>query len=173
MAYTLAKVKTFRGMEGHGLNATLMHNGEAVAFILDEGNGGEVRFDFRNPGQTRRSFEATTRADAEREESEFLSHCRFWYAESGQKAKDEKEYGTDHPFDRDGFLMEVWVNHHIDEALNKRRLDRIAKTKTLFRLRGDDADAWRTVSAPYSEGVQKFLNTKYGDKVVAIYGRQS
>ena len=34
--FTLAKVKTFIGNEGHGLNAEIIMDGTAVAFVLDE-----------------------------------------------------------------------------------------------------------------------------------------
>lgn len=36
----LAKLKTFKGMEGPGYNATLMVDGVAAAEVIDEGNGG-------------------------------------------------------------------------------------------------------------------------------------
>lgn len=41
---TLKGVKTFAGMEGQGLNATLYYKGARVARIFDEGSGGEMRF---------------------------------------------------------------------------------------------------------------------------------
>lgn len=41
----LKKVKTFRGMEGYGLNAEVYVNGIKACFVIDEGNGGEMRFD--------------------------------------------------------------------------------------------------------------------------------
>lgn len=38
--YTLGKLKTFRGMETNGFNATLYRDGKLVADIIDEGCGG-------------------------------------------------------------------------------------------------------------------------------------
>lgn len=40
--YTLKGVKTFRGREGYGCNATLCKDGAKLAEVLDEGNGGMV-----------------------------------------------------------------------------------------------------------------------------------
>ena len=40
----LKNVKTFRGMDGYGLNATLYVDGVKTAFVLDEGNGGAVDY---------------------------------------------------------------------------------------------------------------------------------
>ncbi|MFA5366657.1 MAG: hypothetical protein WC333_02135 [Dehalococcoidia bacterium] len=48
----LKKIKTFRGMEGYGLNADLYINGVKCYFVLDEGNGGEIDFQpelYQNP----------------------------------------------------------------------------------------------------------------------------
>jgi hypothetical protein len=174
MSYTLTKIKTFRGMEGQGLNATLMHNGEAIAFVLDDANGGEVHFDFRNPGQTLKSFNATTNEDADREEKEFGEYCLVWFLESGgqaERAERHKEFAAD--WDKPphaSVAMEYWVNHHVDEALNKRRFDRLSKTRTLFRLVGDKPEVWRTISAPWSPAVQASIEKKYGaDKIATVW----
>ena len=40
MSYTIKGVKTFRGMEGQGFNATLCRDGKPVAHVDDEGCGG-------------------------------------------------------------------------------------------------------------------------------------
>ena len=44
--YEVKGVKSFRGMEWNGFNATLYRNGKKVAFCLDSGDGGEVNFDW-------------------------------------------------------------------------------------------------------------------------------
>lgn len=41
----LKNVKTFRGREGHGLNADLVVNGIKICFVRDAGNGGCMDFD--------------------------------------------------------------------------------------------------------------------------------
>lgn len=41
---TFKNVKTFIGHEGYGLNADLYINGIKSLFILDDGNGGEMRY---------------------------------------------------------------------------------------------------------------------------------
>lgn len=42
MGLELKAVKTFIGSDGYGLNANLYYKGKKVAFVLDEGNGGEL-----------------------------------------------------------------------------------------------------------------------------------
>ncbi len=38
-------VKTFRGMEGYGINADIFINGVKCLFMMDDANGGEYRYD--------------------------------------------------------------------------------------------------------------------------------
>lgn len=43
---SLVGIKSFRGREGYGLNATLLLDGVKVAEVLDEGNGGSTRYNW-------------------------------------------------------------------------------------------------------------------------------
>jgi hypothetical protein len=176
--YALAGVKSFRGMEGYGLNATLTRDGQKVAFILDEGNGGCVRFDFRNPGQSPKTI--VDRAVAEQQEADFAGYCREWYRDCGLEQHDREESdrmnaGQENPtpfIPSASYMMEMWVARHADQIETKRRLDRLAKKKTLFRLVGQNYDdgAWLTITAPYDAKVQAYLDKKYPGKVAEIYG---
>lgn len=47
-------------------------------------------------------------------------------------------------------------------------LKKACKTKTLFRLKGDREDTWRTVKAAWSQAVHDFMKKKYGDKIERI-----
>ena len=42
--YTVKGVKSFRGMEGYGFNATLYNGSKRIAFVIDEGRGGGLLF---------------------------------------------------------------------------------------------------------------------------------
>jgi len=53
-----------------------------------------------------------------------------------------------------------------DEAYQK--LQRLTKTKTLYRLSGDAPGTWRTIRHVYDAGVRKHLRTKYGAKLQII-----
>lgn len=48
--YSVSKIKTFEGMEGQGYNATLLHDGKAVADFRDDATGGPVWFDWLDRG---------------------------------------------------------------------------------------------------------------------------
>jgi hypothetical protein len=45
--FSIKGYKTFRGREGAGFNATLLLNGKEVAFMSDEGSGGELRIEWK------------------------------------------------------------------------------------------------------------------------------
>ena len=80
--YTLTKIKTFIGMEGYGLNATICRDGRAAAFAMDDGNGGSMHIDFRNPSQSAKSFQSTTNATAEAEEASAQAFALDWLTTS-------------------------------------------------------------------------------------------
>ena len=44
--YEIKGLKTFMGMEGYGVNASLYYKGKKIAFIIDEGNGGCLNIDY-------------------------------------------------------------------------------------------------------------------------------
>lgn len=117
-AYTLRKVKTFRGMDGQGLNAELLRDGKPVAFILDEGRGGEMRFDFN--GQMHGESAEEKLWDA------FIS-------EEKAKCDDVKkdEFGLT---ERGYFDGASWVNGAVDAMLNDKRFRRLCKTNIVFQV---------------------------------------
>lgn len=44
--YSVKGIKTFKGMDTDGYNCTLYKDGKKVAFVIEEGSGGEPMFDF-------------------------------------------------------------------------------------------------------------------------------
>ena len=56
----------------------------------------------------------------------------------------------------------------LDEYSANQQLLRWCRKATCFRLAGDAAGNWRTVKAPYSPAVKRFLVDKYGDKIERI-----
>lgn len=173
--YTLSKIKTFNGHEGQGLNATLLKDGKPVAFILDDANGGEVDFDFRNPGQNAKSYEQH-KGSAQAEEQAFAAFALNWYTEVYVKTREAavfaERYGHDTTAPTEQCAMEMWVADVVDAIDTKRQLDRMAKKKTLFRIKGESyaEGEYRTIKEPYSPRVQQYLDKKYPGQVEAIYG---
>lgn len=150
--YTISKIKTFIGRDGYGLNATICRAGKPICFVLDEGCGGEVRFDFRNYKQ------ALTRDEAAQAEARLGEYCLSLLAVD--------ERGTARS------AIETWVNTTVDAHQNDKRFNRIAKTKTLFRLKADPASDWRTMPGPCSPAIQAYLAKTYPNQIDKIWGVQ-
>lgn len=157
--YSLKGVKTFRGMDGHGLNATLMRGNKKVAFILDEGCGGEMRFDF---------------VDRLHGNSAEEDMWEAFIAQEKAKLDDTKkdEYGFT---ERSIFSGETWVNKKVDDLLNEKRFRKMCKTKTLFQvgdaigsgqfmaLKGVDLATRQYVEKKYKGQKIRILNDEFKD----------
>lgn len=147
--YTITKVKQFRGREGYGLNATILKDGKPIAFVLDQADGGDVQFDFTNPGQNAKSY-AMHSPGARAEEAAFIEFCQKWWTESGA----DKEWAEE--FAKVGgsrwresetsprLIMDRWVSSLVDAE----KFNRMSKKNTLFRLKGDSRGMWRKVNIP-------------------------
>jgi hypothetical protein len=147
LKYTVAKIKTFRGMEGHGLNAVLLADGKKVADLLDEGCGGMMHFywiDMNRGG----------------EETKF----KAFVEEEKLKIPADKE--SDGFNDRSLFDGDIWVWLAVDEILNDRRLKTACKKNTLFQV-GEEigGESCRTIKGVTPE-IRAWVEKKYaGQKV--------
>ena len=179
--YTITKIKTFNGREGQGLNATICKDGKAICFVMDDASGGEVDYDYRNPLQNAKSFQSTTKEMADDEEFALGEYCLSLLtveerAESEKDCKEMKEKWApelDISMKMREDAVESWVNNFIDSYENKKRLDRVAKKKTLFRIEGDSKEEFRTLKIPYTDPrAKEFLDKKYGAKIIQVWGVQ-
>ena len=178
--YTLTKIKTFSGRDGHGLNATICRDGKPICFVLDEGCGGEMRHDFKNPLQNAASFHATTHEMATQEEKALGVYCLAFLSseeiaveyKSAQKMKDSyaPQIRVEMYVARNA--VELWINTTVDSYQNDKRFNRLSKTKTLFRLKDDAKNDWRTVAGSYSPQIGKYLADKYSNQLETIWGVQ-
>lgn len=116
--YTLKGVKTFQGMDGIGLNAKLCRDGKEVAFILDEGCGGMVDFQWRDQRGGESAEERLFKAFIEREKAKIPADK---VDELGSKVRDVLD-------------AEYWVNALVDDMANAKRMRRLCKTKTCFQV---------------------------------------
>jgi hypothetical protein len=150
--YTIKGVKTFRGMDGQGLNATLYRGDKKVALILDEGCGGEMSFDF---------------LDFMHGKSKEEDLFEIFIAEQKLKADDTKkdEFGHTERFYFDGAH---WVNTSIDDMMYQKSLRRACKTKTLFQV----GDKIGTDSFMQIKGVdlktRQYIEKKYAGQKLRI-----
>ena len=155
MNYEVKGVKTFRGMEGYGFNASLYRDGKKVALVIDEGNGGDYNFewfDFKLPRveATINGLDGELKVKVTPEESIFLQ-----YVKENTDASDYE--GAD-----------TVVARLVDKFEENKKLKQYCKKKTLFRLKSDPDDgSWRTCGGT-TEKTREFITAKYGDQVAEI-----
>src|ERR1043166_4185201 len=117
--YEVAAIKTFRGMDGQGLNAILLRDHKKIAELLDEGCGGEMHFDWLDQKHGESAEEAMFQAFIEEEKLKIPA--------------DKVDPDTGRP-EREYFDGAWWVNGEVDRILNERRFRKTCKTKTMFQV---------------------------------------
>lgn len=145
--YRVTGVKTFRGREGYGYNATLWRGEKKVAFVMDEGCGGEPRYEWTD------GFYDTP-------EQKLLAA----YAAS-LPPLEHSSLGTI-PMDSD-----LFVEGLVFDADNERRLKRLCKTKTLFRVKGDEEGSWRTYAVT-GAAIEARIVREHGEALEEILNRR-
>lgn len=154
--YTVTAIKLAGGEETPRFQANIYKDGKKIGYVYNEGCGGCCFFRFF----------------IENDEKEFLTFIEDW-----AKAK----LASCKPEDKILYTMEesdTWVYEWIDkfeaQKIHKAfeaKLRKMSKTKTLFRLKSDQPNSWRSVLSPYDHSVHDFLIKKYGDQLAEIYGQ--
>jgi len=151
----LKAVKTFRGMDGVGLNADLWFDGKKVAFCMDEGCGGEMRIDFYPHDEKEAEVEAFVKSLGIPAEHVVID----------AKHSIDMEYDLEHI-----------VNTIVDGMEEERQLRRKCKTKTLTRLTNGKVISWNRIFSPE---VKKMIQSKepellkdYGADIAAFVNEE-
>lgn len=161
--YTVRKVKTFVGHEGHGFNAELLRDGVPVAFALDEGNGGGVRFDWYDRTYAPFKLERTDGGNPVTlkipvEAAVLHEHI---------KGQTRTAYGEAFPLSMDMFVSEL-----IDAYETERTIKRKCKKTTCYRLVGQKPGEYMQTAMVYSKELADKIRAKYGEKLDFIYNEK-
>lgn len=152
-------VKMFEGMEGRGFNASLYMDGKRVAKVRDDATGGELWFDWLD----RSEGLVEIKARGWKGEMVTMKVTRF-------EAALEEEATALPSYDYHGMTMypsaESIVNGLVDDYNEAQWLKRQMKRHTLFRIKGDDDGAWRTLDAPWSERMSAWIANEYGVEAI-------
>lgn len=141
MSYELKAVKMAGGDETPRFEAKIYKDGKQIATVYNEGCGGCNGYIFQGGRNCP-------------EETAFHAFAQNWCKDNNHE--------TSEPDD-------MWVFDGLDTLEENKKLRRLSKKKTLFRLKGEPKGEWRTVTVPYSPQVQTYLDKKYGDKVEEIF----
>lgn len=161
-AYSVKSVKTFRGMEGEGYNATLCRNGVPVALVIDDATGGEIRFEWNDWKAARvdvtvRHYQTGASVVHKGTPEEAL------FAEYVMSLPMYEFYGKKSYHNFDTAIGEI-----MNAVLVEKQYTRWCKTKTCFRLKGDKEGAYRTIAALYTAKIKAELEARHGNKLEVI-----
>jgi len=153
--YTVKNVKTFRGMEGIGFNASLYRDGKRVATVDDSAHGGCYDWhwlDFKMPRVkiTVKNYKGKLRVrSVTPEEKIFVEHVHT--------VSDE----TFEP--EDGFVSELVNDYEIAKEYRTK-----CRTKTLIVLKGYKKGEYSACNAKYTPAFAAKIRETHGEDLVEI-----
>jgi hypothetical protein len=131
--YSVKNLRTFRGMEGTGVNSTLYENGKKIGNVDDEGSGGCLRFDDWN---------------IEKRINEELKNVG--------KVKYDEDSTYDFTYDAETLLNEI-----IDKALEDKEWKRKCRTKTLVITSDCTEGQYIAWKYPYEAKIKAHIEKYY------------
>ena len=149
-------VKSFMGLDFAGYNASLYRNGKKVAFVIDEGCGGEPNFDWTSP-EDQEAFADYARSVEDL--SEFTGSDGY-----GATLPDPERYYRQ-------MAVEFRISAMVEDYEEEQRLRRKCKTKTYFRVKGDPEDVYRCYKHKYDDRMKLHLLAKHPDIIEVLNER--
>jgi hypothetical protein len=184
-------IKTFKGREGVGLNATLYFDGKKVCEVMDSADGGEMDYHWIKPSWedeveayvktlTPRLASVNIRAgfvlDEKREERPDLrcpkcGSAKVFEVLGGRLHGDLYCEPCNELLEFVGNTLDSFVNDWVDEAETEKAWKRACKTKTLFRRAGDPAERVHQVGIAFTPANKAAILKKWPDVVEWINER--
>jgi hypothetical protein len=168
--YSVKNVKSFVGMDGYGFNANLYRGKKKVAFLIDEGCGGEVNIEWLDDKLPRLekdypSKEAYEKAwadykTARKEEQELLD------AHVKSLPKVQSDLGSkpmELTIDAGWFVTDCVSKWELERDV--RKMKKQCQSKTLFKTADHGYGQYAIIKAPCDEKIREHLRTKYGNDV--------
>lgn len=156
--YALRGIKTFKGMEGIGLNATLYRDGKRVCEIIDEANGGEWHWNWFDFSRGESAEDAIFQGFIEAERAKIP-------ADAVDKDYPQINLHT-------SFRGETWANKEVTRFESAKHMKREFRTYTCFQVgAGIGGETFKRVKGHGPE-VLAFINKKYGAERIVIMNDQ-
>ena len=145
--WTVAKVKTFMGREGHGFNCELRYKGDPVCFIINSADGGDFRWQW-----------CQAMSDVKTRLAVLVKALPKWVDKcTGPEGITQNE--------------DMWLEGLVNDQANAAQLKKWCKTSVVFTLDGDAEGAYRKCTFKTAEEYRKtvaHIRTKYHDRTVTI-----
>jgi len=141
--YAVKNVKNFMGMDTYGYNANLYRGKTQVAFVVDDGNGGEPMIQWANRNS---------------EEQQLLyKHC------ASLPPLDSEYELPPLKVDIELFVGELVAKFERERDIAK--MKRQCETKTLYRTKKNGYGEYFVIKAVFENTLRQHLKTKYGEDV--------
>ena len=144
--FELKKFHKNKGHEGEGFYCELWMDGQLVAVVIDEGNGGPPLYQWK-------SREAREKVYAHIATLPDKHHS----AGHGMEAWVEKA-------DEETFICDLVELHHIKKACKKH---------TCFRVKGQEDGSFYELAHPYTPEVAADIRKKHGDNLLVIFNEET
>jgi len=160
--YYVKGVKTFRGHEGLGYNATLYRGNKKVAFVYDDASGGELAIEWQDYKEPKVSING---------KSPYKDEARTYKGTPEEKIL--QELVNELPPEKTDFGqvtvdIAIFVDGLVSNYEETKQLKKWCKTKTLFRLKGDKEGEWRTIKNQFCDRVKNYITKTYGNELLEI-----
>jgi hypothetical protein len=136
MEFTVKNIKTFRGMEGIGYNATLYLNDKKFAEVLDDAHGGEVNIECFNK-------------DDYAILSNYVLTLPKWKSGFSEEMYD--------------MTVCLFVENMINKILDAKKLEKAKKKGICFKLNADSKNTFRTINTHDMAIAVNHLNKQFGN----------
>jgi hypothetical protein len=161
MNYTVKNIKSFKGMEGLGFNASLYRDDKKVAFVVDSAQGGCLDFEWVDSQEPAVNINITNRDGLHHTykgtpEEKILAE----YVNSLPKIK---FFGKGLKVDSDMFVTKL-----VEDSENEKRLKRMCRTKTLVRTKECKDEEYYSYNTPFTPKTKEFITNEHGDNLIEI-----
>ena len=154
MTYEVKAYRELKTRNGYAFTYTLWIDGKPACSVEDRGDGGALWVDWRVSGATGMWDTAGSAAA-----TKALRHIATLPPITDPKYP---------PLKVD---MELWLGGLAEEFVNDRRFGRLCKTKTVYRVEGDEDGRWLVASRAYTPAFAEELRAKA--KAVEFWNERS
>jgi len=144
-AFGIKSLKKWNAMEGQGYSFTLTHNGKLVAEVLQDGNGGATRVNWVGLRWDGSMIPNQSPADTK----------KAGLAQAAKTAFDAIVRAAP-TFESGGMTLTVDADLLLEALLEHLEMQKLCKTKTVFRL-PKDPNRYNVLKAPFDSEVRAYV----------------
>lgn len=143
--FEVKKVKSFTGRDGQGYNVDLWMDGAKIAYVLNEGNGGETNFEFVSK-------------EAEKKFEDFIAAHPPYEVDDDLKNLYPNGMAT--------MTRCIFVGMLLDNRETSQKIGRACKAKTIFKLPNDKLGEYRFYKIKFDQRAKEIVLKKHPTAII-------